>query len=99
MKKIPWNNSPLVSILAQCPTLANPANGAVIVSGLSVGDTASYTCIFGFELVGNVTVTCRDGGQWSSHPPVCQIIGIKPLAIIMPKSFLRFIMYNYKMRK
>ena len=94
MKKIMWNNcfySPLVSILALCPTLTNPANGAVIVSGHSVGDTASYTCIFGFELVGTVTVTC-DGGQWSSHPPVCQIIGIKLLASYMPKGFLRFIM-------
>ena len=66
----------LVSILALCPTLTNPVNGAVMVGGLSVGDTASYTCIIGFELVGAVTVTCEDGGQWSSHPPVCQIVGI-----------------------
>ena len=54
-----------------CPDLTAPANGQVVVNGMTPGDTATYSCDMGFELVGVDTVTCEDNGAWSSEPPVC----------------------------
>ena len=55
-----------------CPDLENPANGAVMVNGMNPGDTATYTCISGYELVGADTLTCGSDGMWSPEPPVCR---------------------------
>ena len=54
-----------------CPDLENPANGAVTVNGMNPGDTATYTCISGYELEGADTLTCGSDGMWSPEPPVC----------------------------
>ena len=59
------------SLEIMCPNLANPANGAVTVSGRNPGDIATYTCNSGFELVGADTLTCGSDGMWSPDPPVC----------------------------
>ena len=58
--------------IALCATLANPANGAVLLSGNSVGDRATYTCHFGYEVVGTASQTCTSDGTWSSDPPICR---------------------------
>ena len=55
-----------------CLNLVNPANGMVVVTGNSVGDTATYTCDPGFELEGALTRTCQSNGTWSGIPPVCE---------------------------
>ena len=62
----------IYSDLALCPNLENPANGAVMMNGVSPEDTANYSCDTGFDLVGAATLTCRDGGMWSPDPPVCR---------------------------
>ena len=54
-----------------CPDRENPANGAVMVNGMHPGDTATYTCISGYELVGADTLTCGSNGMWSPEPLVC----------------------------
>ena len=54
-----------------CPNLENPTNGAVTVNGMNPGDTATYTCISGYELEGGDTLTCGSDGMWSPEPPVC----------------------------
>ena len=42
----------------------------------SVGDTATYTCNSGFELIGNATVTCSqmdvNSAAFSPASPVCR---------------------------
>ena len=60
-----------------CPDLTDPANGMVVMAGSSVGDTATYSCNSGFELVGIQTVTCQADGMWSDPPPTCEPIGMK----------------------
>ena len=57
---------------ALCPDLSDPTNGTVTVMGTSVGDTASYTCNYGFELIGSMSVTCTSDGTWSDQPPMCR---------------------------
>ena len=62
---------------ALCSVPTAPTNGGVTSTGISIGDTATYTCDVGFELVGTATATCTaavDGnGAVFSHPaPTCQ---------------------------
>ena len=43
-------------------------------TGNSVGDTATYTCNSGFELVGNANVTCMQVDENSAaYPPVLSL--------------------------
>ena len=65
-----WSDIPPVCIM--CPNLVNPANGMVVVAGMSVGDIATYTCDPGFELEGVTTQTCQSDGTWSGIPPWCE---------------------------
>ena len=55
-----------------CPELPDPSNGAVMVSGLTVGSTASYTCDDGFKLSENILRMCETGGVWSGSEPLCE---------------------------
>ena len=62
---------------AECPDLTDPVNGMVVMAGNSVGNTATYSCNSGFELVGAQTVTCQADEMWSDPPPTCEPIGMK----------------------
>ena len=61
---------------ALCPDSANIANGMVTFTGNSVGDTATYTCNPGFELIGSPTATCSlessISAVFSPAPPECR---------------------------
>ena len=60
-------SSPLLRGLpALCSSVSSPRNGRVRSTGSSVGDTATYTCNTGFELIGQAVTTCtlgREGGR------------------------------------
>ena len=63
--------------LALCSNPSGPSNGAVTSAGNSVGDTATYTCNTGFELIGQAVATCTqatDGNSASFLPthPICR---------------------------
>ena len=63
--------------LAVCSSPSSPSNGAVTSAGNSVGDTATYTCNIGFELIGYAEATCMlstDGNSASFMPaqPICR---------------------------
>ena len=51
-------------------------NGLEAFTGNSVGDTATYTCNSGFELIGNVTTTCTqvdaNSAVFQPAPPFCR---------------------------
>ena len=66
------NYTHLLYTLAQCPILDDLANGTLALTGISVGDTAHYTCLPDYELVGANNLTCGDDGQWSADLPVCR---------------------------
>ena len=59
-----------------CSDLIDIVNGMVTFTGSSVGDTATYTCNSGFELVGSATVTCTQvdmsSATFSPATPVCR---------------------------
>ena len=50
-------------------------NGVVTFTGTSVGDTATYSCDSGFELIGGATTTCTlvdDISATFLPPPECR---------------------------
>ena len=73
---------------ALCPDLSYPANGVVTVMGTSVGDTASYTCNDGYELIGSMSVTCTSDGTWSDEPPMCRRKQFKTTYILHTCSYI-----------
>jgi len=48
------------------------------------GDTCSFTCNTGYELIGSETVACQSNGSWSNITPICKqgtvmyVIPLKP---------------------
>ena len=57
--------------LAVCSLLQNPANGAVVLTGNTVGSMATYTCITDFMLVGPQTRECTANAGWSEQDSSC----------------------------
>ena len=56
-----------------CGTLTNPVNGQVShTAGTTFGQTATYSCSTGFNLVGDNTRTCQATRVWSGSAPTCQ---------------------------
>lgn len=54
-----------------CPSLLDPIDGTVVLSGRGVGDTARYACGPGLRLVGSATRTCQADGTWSGNAGSC----------------------------
>ena len=58
---------------ALCPDPDGIVNSMVTFTGNSVGDTATYTCNSGFELIGNAMTTCTqldaNSAAFPSVPP------------------------------
>ena len=56
-----------------CPTLSNTTEMYVIFSSTQnfVHSIASYTCKFGYGMVGPCTQTCLSTGEWSGFSPNC----------------------------
>ena len=56
-----------------CGTLSNPANGQVShTAGTTYGQTATYSCNTGYDLMGSSTRICQATGEWSGSTPTCQ---------------------------
>ena len=56
-----------------CGALTNPANGQVSHNaGTTFGQTATYSCNTGYNLVGNSTRMCQASRVWSGNAPNCQ---------------------------
>ena len=68
---IPLVFSSYIIIAAVCADLPDPANGNIKLTGTEFGDTASYSCDVGFQLVGPAERICLANGRWSGSLPVC----------------------------
>ena len=61
-----------------CGNLTDPANGQVDhTAGTPFGQTATYSCNTGYNLVGDSTRTCQATGNWSGSEPTCQSMLLK----------------------
>ena len=61
---------------ALCPDPVDIDYGMVTFTGKSIGDTATYTCDPGFELIGGATTTCTllntSSAVFQPAPPFCR---------------------------
>ena len=63
----------LILTAVDCGLLIDPANGQVtLTAGTSLGQTATYSCSTGYNLVGDSIRTCQATGVWSGRAPTCQ---------------------------
>ncbi len=63
----------MISFLAiDCGPLTSPTNGIVRVPGTQFGNSARYSCSFGFILEGEAFRACTIDGTWSGEAPVCR---------------------------
>ena len=63
----------LLSTVVDCGTLTNQANGQVShTAGTTLGQTATYSCNTGYNLMGDSTRTCQATGEWSGSVPTCE---------------------------
>ena len=63
----------LILAVVDCGSLTDPASGQVdLTSGTTLGQTATYSCNTGYNLVGDSTRTCQATGQWSGSAPTCE---------------------------
>ena len=60
------------SAAVDCGPLDDPENGTVFHFGTTFGSFASYSCVNGFAVVGNIFRTCLASGNWSGSAPTCQ---------------------------
>ena len=65
------SHSFVLFIPAKCPSLDPPSNGAVEVTGLYQGSTATYSCVANYQLSNDETRTCGVNGMWSGLTPFC----------------------------
>ena len=71
-------NLHLIMTVVDCRSLNDPANGSVTyTSGTTFGQTATYSCETGYNLVGDSTRTCQATGNWSGSAPACQGMLVK----------------------
>ena len=60
------------STAVDCGTLNATANGQVShPNGTTFGQTATYSCDTGYDLLEDITRTCQADGVWSGSEPTC----------------------------
>ncbi|KAM3876154.1 P-selectin-like [Diretmus argenteus] len=65
--------------VVHCPVLQQLENGVVSCGEdddmrFSYGNTCSFSCALGYQLVGSSTVTCTSTAEWSEKIPRCEAI-------------------------
>lgn len=54
-----------------CGDPGTPLYGYKEGNGFLNGDVLRFKCQFGFELIGERTITCQNNNQWSANIPIC----------------------------
>ncbi|XP_074524307.1 E-selectin-like [Halichoeres trimaculatus] len=77
-----WSSSQPLCSAVQCPDLKELENGAITCgdnedSRFSYGNTCTFSCAQGYQLVGPSRVTCTSAAEWSERMPRCEAITCK----------------------
>ena len=84
----------LILTIVGCGSLNAPANGQVdLTSGTTFGQTTTYSCNTGYNLVGDSTQTCQS--NWSGSAPTCQSMLLKSDLILSIHAYKRVTQYVF----
>lgn len=63
-----------VGVNCGAPDLPTDTTGfdSVMVNATTFNSTAIYSCINGYNIVGNPVRTCQANGDWSDSAPMCE---------------------------
>ncbi|GCC29462.1 hypothetical protein chiPu_0007904, partial [Chiloscyllium punctatum] len=70
-----WSGQVPTCEIVQCPEPPRISNGTVSSSdsdSWTFGSIARYSCLDGYSLIGDKTITCTMAGEWDKDPPRCQ---------------------------
>lgn len=59
-------------IAIECGDLDDPLNGEVNYEDAVFNSIATYSCFFGYELIGISKRVCKEDGLWSGNKPSCK---------------------------
>ncbi|XP_053378181.1 complement receptor type 1-like isoform X2 [Mercenaria mercenaria] len=65
-----WNGTEIICQIYTCATLTDPSDGTVTATGNSFGNTATFSCDPGYDLIGSSLLTCGTG-SWDDGAPTC----------------------------
>lgn len=60
------------AVVVDCGRLRNIPFGSVRLTGTTVGSTARYVCVSGYQIIGNSVRVCQPNGEWSGEEPICR---------------------------
>ena len=60
------------TVIKDCGPLPNPPNGVVSVGSTIEGSKVNYSCITGYNLMGDSMRICTSSGNWSGNEPLCE---------------------------
>ncbi|KAM9358059.1 P-selectin [Symphorus nematophorus] len=75
-----WTSSKPFCVAVQCPAIIQELENGVVSCGddsdmkLSYGNTCSFSCASGYQLVGPSSVTCTSSAEWNERMPHCEAI-------------------------
>ncbi|XP_078098048.1 C4b-binding protein alpha chain-like [Mustelus asterias] len=72
-----WDGQVPTCEIVTCPDPPPIANGTVSPPPgefWTFGSVAKYSCIAGYSLIGEDTITCTATQEWKEHPPRCQVV-------------------------
>ena len=58
--------------VVDCGMLSAPENGLLSTENTTFGSLVIYSCIEGYNIMGDEMRMCLENGSWSRHDPVCQ---------------------------
>ncbi|CAH1263510.1 CSMD3 [Branchiostoma lanceolatum] len=67
-----WTNAKPTCTRVACQKLDPPTNGILNATSNLYGDTVTFECNVGYQLIGSYTLTCQSDQQWSGAPPYCE---------------------------
>lgn len=70
------NNAQMLNVFTEidkesCGDPGTPLYGIREGDSFSNGGILRFECQFGFELIGEKTISCQDNNQWSANIPIC----------------------------
>ena len=60
------------SLVVSCGSLLAPINGSIIITEMTFGVLANFTCDEGFSLIGSLSHQCQANCNWNGNDTSCK---------------------------